>query len=131
MCLHVCRCVCEFIFVFYIYIYIYIYRLDRESERGDGNKKGRAGRNEEREERKDYFCIFYIIMWNGDSGVLREGQISYHHPLGVHLHPLVCQRSKAWGCPSRAAWWAWSPCNCLHSMCQVPQWHRRMPTNTN
>ena len=108
MCLHVCRCVCEFIFVLlfiyiyiytytytlYIYIYIYIYQLDQESERGDGNKKGRAGKNEDLEERKDYFCIFYIIMWNGDSGVLREGQISYHHPLGVHLHPLVCQRSK-------------------------------------
>lgn len=84
------------LFSYIIYIYIYIYTDLTEKVRGGmGTRREGQGGNEELEERKDYFCIFYIIMWNGDSGVLREGHISYHHPLGVHLHPLVCQRSKA------------------------------------
>jgi hypothetical protein len=91
-------CVDAYVNLLFSYIIIYIYTDLTEKVTGrDGSKRGREGQGgtEELEERKDYFCIFYIIMWNGDSGVLREGQISYHHPLGVHLHPLVCQRSKA------------------------------------
>jgi hypothetical protein len=87
----VCVCVCTHT---HTHTHTHI-DLTEKVRGGMGTRREGMGRNEELEERKDYFCIFYIIMWNGDSGVLREGQISYHHPLGVHLHPLVCQRSKA------------------------------------
>jgi len=38
------------------------------------------------------------------------------------------------GCRVTTAWWVWSPCSCLHSVCPVRRWRRRTrpsPTYTH
>lgn len=92
--LNVFACVDVYVNLLFSYNNYNIYTDLTEKVRGrDGNKRGKVGKVLRNGGKK---AIFLFVLHNyvkRDSGV-REDQISYHRPLEVHLHPLVCQRSR-------------------------------------
>lgn len=62
-------CLCVDVYVNLLFSYNYNIYIDlTEKVRGrDGNKRGKDGEGTENWRKGYFFCLFYIIMWNGES----------------------------------------------------------------